>query len=64
MKTPEDLLKDLLAVIHRDGGHHTTAVGLEQSVNDAMHAVVSWRERIERAAVDIREILRAPSHPE
>jgi len=29
-------LLELLAVIHRDGGHHTQAVGLEQSCADAM----------------------------
>ena len=28
-------LLNLLAVIHRDGGHHTAAVGLEKSVKDA-----------------------------
>jgi vancomycin resistance protein YoaR len=28
-------LGNLLAVIHRDGGHHTEAVGVEQSVADA-----------------------------
>lgn len=28
-------LLDLLAIIHRDGGHHTEDVGVEQSVEDA-----------------------------
>jgi len=28
-------LGDLLAIIHRDGGHHTAAVGEQQSVEDA-----------------------------
>jgi hypothetical protein len=28
-------LLNLLAIIHRDGGHHTAEVGLEQSVKDA-----------------------------
>jgi hypothetical protein len=28
-------LIDLLAIIHRDGGHHTAAVGVDQSVKDA-----------------------------
>ena len=32
----EDLLRNLLAVVHRDGGHHTEAVGLDQSVEDAI----------------------------
>lgn len=30
-----EMLGNLLAVIHRDGGHHTTEVGLEQSIEDA-----------------------------
>jgi len=34
---------DLLATIHRDGGHHTEAVGVEQSVKDAMHLVDAWK---------------------
>jgi hypothetical protein len=29
-------LEDLLAVIHRDGGHHTGEVGLDASVKDGM----------------------------
>ena len=32
-------LLDLLAVIHCDGGHHTEAVGIEQSIKDAQVAV-------------------------
>lgn len=32
-------LGNLLARIHRDGGHHTEAVGLEQSVADAYEIV-------------------------
>lgn len=38
------LLHNLLARIHRDGGHHTEAVGLAQSVADADAAVVGWLE--------------------
>lgn len=34
-----DLLTNLLAVIHRDGGQHTGTVGLEQSVQDAVQKV-------------------------
>lgn len=30
-----EMLEDLLAIIHRDGGQHTHSVGLEQSVKDA-----------------------------
>jgi hypothetical protein len=40
------LLKNLLAVIHRDGGHHTEWVGLRQSISDAESEVVRLtRER-------------------
>lgn len=34
--------KDLLAVIHRDGGHHTGKVGFKQSVADA---IKEWGHR-------------------
>lgn len=37
--SPERMLRDLLAVIHGDGGHHTEEVGLEQSVIDAGNRV-------------------------
>ena len=40
---PTKLLEDLLAVIHRDGGHHTAKVGLEQSVQDARAKVNEWK---------------------
>ena len=40
----EALLSDLLAVIHRDGGHHTSDVGLERSVADAIDRVLSLRQ--------------------
>lgn len=42
METSDTLLRDLLARIHRDGGHHTATVGLEQSVADADARVVQW----------------------
>ena len=32
---PEDMLCELLALIHRDGGQHTDEVGLARSVFDA-----------------------------
>lgn len=34
--------KNLLARIHRDGGHHTEAVGFAQSVTDAEAKVSEW----------------------
>lgn len=33
----EGMLRELLARIHGDGGHHTERVGLAQSVLDAMN---------------------------
>jgi len=36
-------MKDLLAVIHRDGGHHTANVGLDQSMTDARVKVNKWK---------------------
>jgi hypothetical protein len=35
-------LRNLLARIHRDGGHHTEACGLEKSVADADAAVAMY----------------------
>ena len=37
--TPEDLL----AVIHGDGGHHTSEVGLAQSISDAVSKIHAMR---------------------
>ena len=36
-------LLNLLAVIHRDGGHHTDEVGLLQSIKDAKDAYYALR---------------------
>ena len=36
-----NLLKELLAIIHGDGGHHTEWVGIPQSVKDAMEEI--WK---------------------
>jgi hypothetical protein len=35
--------EDLLAIIHGDGGHHTLAVGLEQSIADAAEEIYKMR---------------------
>ncbi len=40
---PEEMLRNLLAVIHRDGGHYSQAHGLVQSVADAMALVAERR---------------------
>ncbi len=40
---------DLLAVIHCDGGHHTEAVGIEQSIKDALSAVCVLKGKLAQA---------------
>ena len=40
-------LRELLAIIHRDGGHHTDKVGIEQSVNDAHQVWAKLRIEVE-----------------
>ena len=42
-------LRDLLAVIHCDGGHHTEAVGIEQSIKDALSAVCVLKGKLAQA---------------
>ena len=55
-------LGNLLAIIHRDGGHHTDAVGEKQSVEDA-HKVwadlMTENERLRAALRDARECIEA-----
>ena len=46
--TNTQLLRDLLAIMHRDGGHHTCEVGIEKSVRDAEE--VFWQLSRERDA--------------
>lgn len=36
-------LMNLLALIHRDGGHHTMEVGIEQALVDAEQVLYKWR---------------------
>jgi hypothetical protein len=43
----EQLLLNLLAVIHRDGGHHTSEVGVEQSVEDAYNVINELKLQID-----------------
>lgn len=41
----EDLLRNLLAVIHRDGGHYTELVGIVTSVEEACNVQYAhWQE--------------------
>ena len=44
-KTFERYLYDLLAIIHRDGGHYTEKNGLEKSVNDAIELISKERAK-------------------
>ena len=37
-------LGDLLALIHRDGGHHQANVGTEQALIDAKKVLLDWRQ--------------------
>ena len=41
--------KDLLAIIHQDGGHHTHEHGLYQSRQDAIQAIFKLRREIEES---------------
>lgn len=40
------MTQELLAVLHRDGGHHTAKVGLRQSIEDAKKRVADERSRV------------------
>jgi DNA repair exonuclease SbcCD ATPase subunit len=48
---------NLLAVLHRDGGHHTEAVGFVQSCLDAEQAYYALRAEIERLKQSGREYI-------
>ena len=45
--TAEVLLNELLAIIHRDGGHAVAALGLEAATVDAMRIVQDDRSKID-----------------
>ena len=52
-------LRHLLCIIHRDGGHHTQAHGLEQSIEDAKEKFFDLRDlpdTIAQQAVRIKEL--------
>lgn len=42
--SPEDLLEELLAIIHRDGGHYADEHGLAKAVADAEVIVLELRD--------------------
>lgn len=50
-------VRDLLAVIHRDGGHHTAEVGLEDSLIDAEAVVVKLLANSYDAALQERMLV-------
>lgn len=50
-------LAELLAVLHKDGGHHQNNVGTEQAVKDAMVIYYSMRSQIEGFDEKIRRAI-------
>ncbi len=34
---------NLLALIHRDGGHHTDSVGIDRAIDDAEQVLYKWK---------------------
>ena len=47
MKTDAELLADMLAVIHRDGGHYQHDHGTQKATADAIIVVLMERQRTE-----------------
>jgi hypothetical protein len=43
---PEVMLRELLAVIYRDGGHHVEQHGLPKAAQDAKDVVFAMRQRL------------------
>lgn len=41
-----ELLSELLAIIHRDGGHYQRDNGTEQAVSDAIKKVISMQAQL------------------
>ena len=50
-------LGNLLALIHRDGGHHQTDVGAEQALIDAQKVLLDWRQSHDELAVREKQIV-------
>jgi hypothetical protein len=42
----ECLLRNILAVIHEDGGEHTNSLGLITSCADALDKIAAWRSHV------------------
>jgi hypothetical protein len=53
-------LNNLLAIIHRDGGHHTEEVGTRQSVADAHRVWAGLQEEVAWLRAALRELRRNP----
>jgi hypothetical protein len=51
--------RELLAVIHRDGGQHTEEVGFEQSCEDAMEIAAELLTRSEASTDALAEATKA-----
>lgn len=56
-EAPEHNLRNLLAIIHRDGGHYAAEHGLEKATQDAMSIVYGYREWMNRAIYSINKVL-------
>lgn len=56
-------LLNLLALIHRDGGHHVQAVGLEQALVDAEQVLYKWRGAYDVLVPHNAELCGVPSDP-
>lgn len=50
---------NLLAITHKDGGQHTTKVGVKQSCKDAKETVVELRRLNEEAQYELDRLLNA-----
>ena len=50
-----EILQGLLAIIHRDGGHHTEYRGLELSVQDAQQKIVTLYQTIDQLLPALRD---------
>jgi hypothetical protein len=56
MSKSERLLRDLLAIIHRDGGHYLARNGQEKACADAEKIVVQLRQELAEARVALGDL--------
>src|SRR5438034_2648430 len=57
LQSKVNLLRNLLATIHRDGGHHATGHGDEKSAEIAITLVLSERENLRACAEALEEMI-------